>query len=148
MAHSDGVLPPFSQRYGSGCGAYTIKGRVVESSVSTLSFVEADDGRLLERGVRGVEIAVYRDPAKPNRERVGRTVTGMDGSFSIPLNAFGAGFLVEEFEINAQRDGYQPVRMSTALPGQKQSLLIMLAPGRGAPPQGEENLMDVYRKYR
>lgn len=133
----------------SGCGGYSIQGRVVEGDFSIMSFVPADDPRLAEPGLANVRVEVYRDPEKPNIQLAGSQVSDGTGHFDLPLSGFGAGWLVEQWRIEARRGGFQDADTMVALPdsGRNLRLLIIMAPGASnASPR--EDLMEEYRRYR
>ena len=74
-----------------GCGltdAYILEAKVIRGSYSTMTFVSADDPRLTHTGMSNVQISVYRDPTRPKREMVARTVNQTDGSFSLSIEPF------------------------------------------------------------
>ncbi|MHC5001518.1 MAG: hypothetical protein ACYTJ0_00175 [Planctomycetota bacterium] len=134
----------------SGCSAYTLRGKVVQSDFGTISFVDSDDERLSGKGLGSVEVKVYRDPTRPNTELVARALSDGEGNVSIPLAAFGAGWMVEQWRITATRGGHQTVDLITALPAasDNKSILIMLAPGYSPPSREDEDLMQLYREFK
>ena len=132
-----------------GCGGYTLTGRVVQSQFSMITFVPDGDQRLGGAGVPSVTIKVYRDPDRPNTEMVARGTTDANGNFSIPIGAFGAGWMVEQWRITATRAGYESGDVTLTLPGSSdgQRLLVNLTPGY-TPPTRDDDLMKQYEKYR
>ncbi|MHC4989513.1 MAG: hypothetical protein ACYTGC_00905 [Planctomycetota bacterium] len=130
-----------------GCGTYTLRGKVVAGDFSTMAFVSPDDPRLQGPGLPNVQIRLYRDPGTLGTEMVAQGLSDGVGAVNIPVGAFGAGWLVEQWRISATRSGYQTSDVTMSLPGggENKQLLIMLAPGISPP--YEEDLMEQYRRF-
>lgn len=132
----------------AGCGSYKLQGRVLRGDVSYATIVSADDPQLrAPNGLEGVRLRVLTDPDRLNREQVGAGVSGPDGSFSLDIDAFGAGFLEYDIGVEAVRPGYVGVDERFRMPSKGERVLIILAPGRDtrAPRQ---NLLDEYERFR
>ncbi len=132
-----------------GCSTYVIQGKAIEGEGSDMSFVEPGDPRLDEPGISGVRLSVERDPGSLGAKVVANEVSGAAGEFSIPLSAFGAGWMVEEWRIHAVRGGFQTASRRLNLTGadRKRYLLVTLAPGASDDPQ-EPDLMEQYERFR
>lgn len=134
----------------SGCGAYQLRGKVIEGFENAVLVVPADDPRLEEDGVRDVRIRIYRDPGRLSRELIATDSSMPDGTFSIELPAFGAGWMDEQWLIETQRSDYRNTSETVRLPAstKRSRVLIMVAPGRSTPIQERDNLWDEYERYR
>ena len=130
-----------------GCGAYMLEGRAVEGPVSQMTFVDADDDRLEGHGVSNVRITVERDAGRLSAQRVASGVSDSSGRFSIPLDVFGAGWMEEQWGIQATLPGFEAATTVQRLPPKGRRLLILLAPGFSPDPR-EEDLMEFYERYR
>lgn len=137
-----------------GCGitdAYVLEGKVIRGSYSTMAFVSPDDPRLQQSGIGNVQVSIFRDPSKPNREMVARDINLPDGTFSISISEFGAGWMVEEWQIKAGRPQFQTADLIIGLPKAKKNrrLLIMLTGGPSDLGQrDEDDLMELYERYK
>lgn len=130
----------------SGCG-YSIQGRVITGSYSSMGFVGSDDPGLAKTGVDAVRITLERDPTKPNRAMIAEIVSGPDGRFSLPVDAFGAGWMDEEWLIRASRPGYEAVESILRLPSGKQRLLIRLSPGNSVGTGREDSVEEMLKQF-
>jgi len=135
---------------GCGGGQYVISGRAVRSDFSTVSFVSGNDSRLGGDGVPSVEVYVYRDPDKPSRKLLARGLTDADGYLTLTMDAFGAGWMDEQWMIFTYRPGYQSATAWTALPPAKSGgqLLMLLGEGRAERPPPENELIDQYERFK
>ncbi len=131
-----------------GCGGYVLQGRVVQADFSMMTFVPATDARLSQPGVPNVQVKLFRDADKPNVRVVATQVSDGAGQLAMPVGEFGAGWLVEQWRIEASRSGYQSADTMTALPAQSKDmrLLIMLAPGYSPGPG--EDVMEQYERFK
>ena len=119
----------------AGCNTYTLKGKVVKGDKSSIELVHEMDPRIRAfepGGIANVEVRVYRDPDNMNKKLGGRERTPVDGTFSIGLGDFGAGWMQEKWLIQAYSYGFQTAELHTKLPAKnaKTRLLITLAPVR------------------
>lgn len=144
----------------AGCSNGTINGRVLRGDSSFIQWVNSGSAAGGGEPIGGAAISVTRDPLSPGREVVGNGVSQADGSFSIKLDAFGAGWTDEEWLIVAQRRGSGRAEYIGRLQG-GQSLLILLAPGTdrgpgtndlwqgniGSMPSGS-SVVDEAKRYR
>lgn len=132
----------------SGCGGYVLTGRAVAGSTSDLAFVTGDDPRLDEKGVSGVHIVVERNPGSLGSQVVASGMTDGEGRFTIPVGEFGAGWMDEQWGIQAVKPGYQTSQATLGLSGTKSlRLLVFMLPGFSEDPQ-REDLLEQYERYR
>lgn len=120
----------------AGCNSYAIKGRVVRGPIPAVQIVSSSDYRLKETNGTGssAEVIAVLEPDTPTeRKDLGRFITDAQGRFSIPVDAFGSGFLEYEAQFIATRDGNQGAIGKIPLPGSGQQVLITL-------PLGENNI--------
>jgi hypothetical protein len=129
----------------AGCGQYVLEGKVVEGDASAVQAVPPDDPRLEKPGLGQAQIVLTLDPQSLGRERIASSTVQPDGSFAIPVDVFGAGFLEHEFGARARLDGYNAAYDVFMLPGGNQKLLITLAPGRDTYDEPDEALEESKR---
>ena len=129
---------------------YTLRGRVIEGDYSAITFVPADDPRLGVRGIASVKLVLHRDADKSWPTRFGQTISGPAGEIHFPVDTFGAGWMIEQWLIEAYKPGYETGQLITALPAKKadQRLLIMMAPGPSTPLRPENELWEQYEQFR
>lgn len=141
-----------------GCGGGSITGRVLKGDSS---FIQWTSGSANASGepVAGAAIAVMRDPLSPGRQRVGNGVSREDGTFTVQLDAFGAGWTDEQWLIVVERRGAGRAEYIGRLGSGE--LLVLLAPGTesgpgagdlwngsiGSMPTGS-SLMEEAKRYR
>ena len=130
-----------------GCGGYGLYGKVVRGEVSDVELLYATDPRLDAQGIPNAEVLVHRDPDSLGRYVAGRDRTGTTGDFTILMDEFGAGWMQEEWLVQASKAGYQNAEMVMKLPAKssKWRLLITLAPGAAAPVEAEDLMEDLER---
>lgn len=127
----------------AGCSPYALRGRVIEGPVSAVLLVDKDDPRLTQGyGVDGVSIEATLDPDRLDRQRLSPTVSQYDGSFALPVDATGAGFLEYDVEVIAELRDYAPAVGQFRLPGRSRRLLVLLTPGEGEAPPRRSNLLE------
>ena len=132
-----------------GCGGgYVLRGKVVEGSISAIVVTDREDPRLNELPVPTSTISLVLDPGRLNQEHVARGVSDLDGTFEIPVEKFGAGFLEYDFQITARHRGYEPAVREMRLPKKKKYLLIMLSPGKDRVPNPESYRDEVIRESK
>ena len=134
----------------AGCG-YTLSGKVVRGEYGSILFVPSVDEQFQDQPVPYASVKVYRDPDTPNRELIGTGRSNRDGEVSVPLKAFGAGWMVEQWEIEVVTPGYETVASRVTLPssGKKLKMLIVLVAGRSMTPSTEsEKLWEQYEQFR
>lgn len=112
----------------ASCSTYQLKGKVVEGEISYIAVVEADDPRLTGPGIHATRIELWNDPTRLNRELIGEVMSDQSGSFSIPVEEIGAGFLMYDVGVKTDRPEYVPAELNFRLPPKEQRILIMLEP--------------------
>ena len=138
----------FSVLLTTGCSRYVLRGRVVEGGGAGVMAVSPDDPRLAQPGVPNVEIRVFRNHRRPNPELAVSGVTDVDGSFSLPIEAFGAGWMEETWLIRARRAGYGDAEATISLPSEDGRVLILLGPGASTPWIDPNDPMQQYQDFR
>ena len=114
----------------TGCGQYQMRGVVVEGAVSTIRVVNEDDPRLLEGyGLPMATIDATLDPERLSRKQLPRGVSEVDGTFGIPVDETGAGYLDYYARVIVRRAGYDTAVENIRVPGPHQRLLVTLARG-------------------
>jgi len=135
----------------SGCGGgYVLRGKVIESNTNAITTVDRKDSRMDQQGLGNVQIRVYRDPGRLSQELAASGVSGPDGTFAIPINAFGAGWMDESWLIQTYRDGYSNAETIKRLPGNtnRRPVLIMLRRGDATPFRQREDLLEEMERFR
>ena len=137
----------------AGCNTYTLKGKVVKGERSSIELVHEMDPRVkafAPGGVANIEVRVYRDPDNMNKKLAGRERTPVDGSFSMNLGDFGAGWMSEQWLVQAYGYGFTTVEQKMKLPSKnaKTRLLITIAPGESIEPSDVSDYMQDYEKYK
>ena len=133
----------------SGCSSqpYTLEGRTVESNSIGARFVdqeERDPSLIPGIGVPGTRIEVIRDPRTLNRKLVATGMADSYGVFAITIDAFGAGWMREEWLFRCTHPRRQVVEFFGALPGKDADRVLVFdmgrpgAPGSGVPPIDED----------
>ncbi len=126
-----------------GCESYALRGRIVEGPVSAVTTTGANDQRLTEsHGISNAVVEVILDPDRLSAKSLGLCVSETDGSFSLPVDEMGAGFLEYDIRIIARHAGYQQAIHDMMLPGEHKRLLIILTPGRDTYKPGKGNIID------
>jgi len=126
----------------TGCGPYKLKGRVVQGDASRIAKAGRDDSRWNQPPVGEVRVLVTLDPRRLDHEQVGEGRSEADGSFAIPIDAFGAGVLEHQVQIAAMKDKYTTAARVLSLPGENERLLIVLTPGRSEKPAKKGSVLD------
>lgn len=137
--------------FAAGCGGPTLEGKVVLGSMTGAELVVEGDRALAQPGVAGASILVVRDPGRPNAQTVARGSSRADGTFRIPVDSFGAGWMSEEWQIVASKAGDATSEYRGPLPRSGDRLLFMLAPGTYDPNVGvrsRDRLMQDIDAYR
>ena len=91
----------------SGCSSYVLHGKVVAGPISHMAFVGADDNRLGETGIDGVQVTLRRDPGRLSTYLAASAITDLDGNFSLVVYELGAGWMEEEWLVVARKPGFQ-----------------------------------------
>ena len=131
-----------------GCG-YTLHGKVMRGDTSAIDLIHDIDPRHKEQGLANVEVVVRRDPKDPNPQLVGRTRTDAAGNFALKINEFGAGWMEEQWLVQARLANHQNASSLMKLPDKgKWGLIITLAPGTATPLDTHEEIMEDYEKFK
>ena len=133
----------------SGCNSYVLHGKVIAGPISRMAFVGADDNRLGEVGMSGVQVTLRRDPGRLSTQLVASAMTDLDGNFSLAVNELGAGWMEEAWLLVARKPGFENAtwqhRLTMKHP--KMPLLVTMTPGYSEPDR-HEDLMDQYEQFR
>lgn len=113
-----------------GCSGYRLQGVVIEGPEPGIEVVGADDPRLGQAGLASTQIEVLLDPHRLRPETIGRGESGRDGTFALPIDEPGAGFLILDVEVQAKRQRYRSQVKRMTLPGAHERLVITLESGR------------------
>jgi hypothetical protein len=134
-----------------GCSSYAIRGRVVGGGLSHAMFTSPDDPTLGGgQPIAGAAILLYRDPDQLNRAIAAEARSSADGWFVLPVDAFGAGWMEESWEVVVRAPGRHPVQSSIVLPGSPGDarLLVVMSPGRDVLDTDMTDPMDDYERYK
>ncbi len=125
----------------AGCG-YTIHGRVVRGEMGIIDWMPGP-GDASGEPVAGAVVTVVRDPNGMHPEEAGRATSGPDGSFTLSVSGFGAGWMDEMWLIKAAKGGVGTAEWTDHLPGSPsgQTLVVTLAPSANNGPQGAYDAM-------
>tara|TARA_R110002111_G_scaffold13009_5_gene37507 strand:- start:303 stop:788 length:486 start_codon:yes stop_codon:yes gene_type:complete len=127
----------------TGCSPYRLQGVVIEGAVSHMQIVEKDDPRLTQgNGMPMASIEVSLDPDRLSRKDLQRALSDIDGTFSVPVDEPGAGFLEYDARVIVRRTGYNTATQDIRLPGPDQRLLVTLVNGEDTYKPEPQDLMD------
>lgn len=131
-----GLLP-------AGCNSYQLRGVVVEGAVSAIMIVDKTDPRLADGdGLPMAVIDVALDPDRLSREPLPRGISNVDGSFAIPVDKPGAGYLEYDVRVLVRRSGYNTAVQDLRIPGPNKRLLVTLVNGEDHYRPEPENVLD------
>ena len=131
----------------SGCGGYQLRGIVLDGMRPGIYIVEQDDPRLKEPGIANASIELTLDPNKLRPRALGGTITRADGTFSVPINAAGAGFLEYDIGLYVRSKGFSPLDSGAmALPPDSRRLLIVMVPGVDKARRSQGSLLEEIRR--
>lgn len=104
-----------------GCGSDRdmLHGRVLAAYQSGARFVDAaqlDDGMIRGEAIPGARVELVRDPRSLRREVVAKATSDHNGDFSMKVDAFGAGWMSEEWLVRCVHPGYPMVELFESLP--------------------------------
>ncbi len=133
----------------SGCRSYVLHGKVIAGPISHMAFVGADDNRLGEAGLGGVQVTLRRDPGRLSTHIAASAITDLDGNFSLVVDELGAGWMEEAWLLVARKPGLQNATWQQRLTMKhpKMQLLVTMTPGYSEPDR-HEDLMDQYEQFR
>lgn len=134
----------------TGCGKYTLVGKVVAGDYTNIEFLSADDPRLAMPGIGGAQVSILRDPETPKRAIAGSTSSDQFGMFEMPVEGIGAGWMIENWLIRAERSGYQTAASIVAIPAnpKRMHVLITMRRGSGSSMPESEDLMQDLERFR
>ena len=116
-----------------------LSGRVVNGQSPGGRLVQTADVDPLSipgRGVAGATIELIRDPRSMNRRVVSRTRSAADGSFVLDVDAFGAGWMVEEWLFRCTHPRNKTLELLHQMPSDLSSFLLIFDMTSGAPEPG------------
>lgn len=116
-----------------GCGPYVLEGRVVRGDFGAIDIVDPDDVRLSDPGLGGVSVEAIKDPMSLGRKTIATATSQGDGSIRLVISDFGAGFLEDDWELRATRQGEEFAASIMRLPYDVSSrrLLVLIRPDAG-----------------
>ncbi|MEE9404609.1 MAG: hypothetical protein V3V20_06935 [Algisphaera sp.] len=127
----------------AACGSYALRGTVVSGDTPSVIWVKANDPRLDADGLASAHITVHLDPDRLNPKPIGAASTNGAGQFTLPLAEPGAGLLLMNIEVLAQRQpDHMRITQQLQLPQRGQQLLITLRPGKDSALPRPGNLID------
>lgn len=126
----------------AGCASHRVRGRVVEGDFDFITVVSGSDSRLAAPGIGSTRITFTRDAGRLNAEQVGSGVSDPEGSFDIELDAFGAGWLSEEWLVRAVRSRFGFAEGSVRLPKPHSGEQLLITIRRASP----EEVLDFERR--
>ena len=97
---------------------------------------DVDPRSIPGRGVAGATIELIRDPRSLNRRVVSRTRSGSDGSFVLDADAFGAGWMVEEWLFRCTHPRNKTLELIHEMPSDLSEFLLIFDMTRGASEPG------------
>ena len=135
-----------------GCsGTSSLKGRVVSGDFPIAEFVPADsaDPMLVPgEGVGGVRIELIRDPNRLNREVVAVGTSRADGTFDIMVDAFGAGWMDEQWLFRCSHSRYPVVELLGSMPSGSSGRVLRVQMGTPGSPGSGGLRMDEAERIR
>ena len=135
-----------------GCGSpKQLEGRVIDAGFSGARFVtqEVRDVRAIPgAGISGASIELVRDPRSLGREVVARATSDHEGNFAMKVDAFGAGWMKEEWLFRCTHPGYPMVELFDSLPplDSPNVLVIDMGDGSGGNRNQSDNEQDRIRR--
>lgn len=121
-----------------GCAGYAARGRVVEGDFDFIAVVPENDPRLAGRGIGNARISFTRDPESLGREQVATGLSDPNGDFSVRLDAFGAGWMSEQWLVRAVRSRFGAAEGMLALPGAGSGERLLIVMRRGSAREVED----------
>ncbi|MGA1393966.1 MAG: hypothetical protein ACO38W_12505 [Phycisphaerales bacterium] len=131
-----------SAAFVSACGAHRVKGRVVEGDFDFITVVSGSAARLAAAGIGSTRISFTRDPGRLNSQQVGSGVSDPEGSFDIEIDAFGAGWMSEEWLVRAVRSRFGFAEGMVRLPKPHSDERLLITIRRASP----EEVLDFERR--
>lgn len=136
----------------AGCSnPHALRGRVIQAESPSAQFVDQGrhDPRLVQGvGMAGARIEVVRDPRSLGRKVVASAMSGPDGLFEIRIEAFGAGWMDEEWLFRCTHPNYPMVELFGDLPGADEEYELVFRFGRPGPPGSGGRPIDEQERIR
>lgn len=133
----------------TGCGGYRVQVVAIESNVTDARFVDPD--RVPENAIPigDARVTLYRDPGSLRETAAGDVRTSSDGRGTLRIAGFGAGWMDEQWRIEAAAPGYESVTAIRPLPGGGSGLILLIEMPSGASslPRRDDPIED-YRRFR
>ena len=121
---------------GFGCtNSNQLRGRVVDAGFTQARFVSEtspDVDRNSRSGISGAKIELVRDPRSLGREVVARATSDHEGRFSMDIDAFGAGWMNEEWLFRCTHPGFPMVELFDSLPSLDSPVVLLIDMGVGS----------------
>jgi len=135
-----------------GCGAYQMRGVVIEGASSTVRVVDEDDPRLTQgQGLPMATIEVMLDPNRLSRKALPSGRSDVYGRFAIPIDEPGAGYLEYDVRVIVRRSDHDTATQALRIPGPHQRLLVTLVNGKDQyepdPPDVMEETLKMGEPY-
>jgi len=136
----------------AGCNPYSMRGVVVEGAASAIRVVDKDDPRLGEGyGLPMATIDVAIDPDRLSRKQLPPALSEVDGTFAVPVDEPGAGYLEYDLRVVVRREGYNTATRDLRLPGPGQRLLVTMVSGEDTyqpePPDLKDETLKMGEPY-
>jgi hypothetical protein len=127
----------------TGCDTYQMRGVVIEGAVSAIQIVDEDDPRLSNgNGLPMATIDVTLDPDRLSRKHMPRGISEVDGTFAVPIDEQGAGYLDYQVRVVVRRAGHDSALSDLRVPGPHSRLLVTLVNGEDKYQPEPPDLMD------
>lgn len=110
-----------------GCG-YTIRGVVSEGEMSFMQWAGAD-APAPGRPIAGATVILVRDPTSMRPTQVAQATSGPDGTFTMSVDAFGAGWMDESWLFRASKSRVGSAELIDRLPGSPGSRTLVITLG-------------------
>ena len=116
-----------------GCSeSNKLQGRVVDAGYPGARFVPQASIQTAGSsitGVPGARIELVRDPRSLGRQVVARATSDHEGRFSMDVDAFGAGWMKEEWLFRCTHPGFPMVELFDSLPPLDDTMLLLIDMG-------------------
>ena len=142
------ILLLLSMFFLPGCSKpYTLQGRVVKSEYPMAEFIDQvkrDPEAIPGFGIPNARIEIVRDPRSLGRKVVSTGKSDADGIFVVPIDAFGAGWMEEEWLFRCTHPNYPMLELFGELPSIDRERILVFelglsgGPGTGGRPLDEQ----------
>ena len=146
-------LPVLNLMLLGGCGSERdmLHGRVLSAYQSGARFVDAaqlEDGMIRGEAIPGARVELVRDPRSLRREVVADATTDHNGDFSMKVDAFGAGWMSEEWLVRCVHPGYPMVELFESLPTLDGSQVLLIDMSGSSASRDEQVISEQERMRR